>query len=134
MEDEGTVRTRPSEGCDITVGDILLFRDWMEEARHAVTEGGPFPDEPGLRSGPVRTWIGLFRALYRRWHEGDSDRMILEAQLGALELHLASLATTLYENIGSLHDSLGREERARDARERAASCVQVFELRGRGLA
>lgn len=133
MENEGAVRTCPPNGLDITVGDVLLFTDWMEEARHAVMEGGSFPEEPSLQSERVRTWVRHLGALQRRWSEGHSRRLRLEAELRTQEQHVARLATTLYENIGSLHASLGGEERARDARERAASCVQVFRLRREGI-
>lgn len=134
MENEGAVRTRRSADLGITLGDIMLFTDWMEKARRALTEGGAFPNEPKLESECVRTWVRGFSTLHRRWVEAGSHRMLLEAQLQFQENHLARLATTLYENIGSLHDSLGYDERAKDARERAASCVQAFKLRGKGLA
>lgn len=133
MENEGAKRMHLPEGLDITLRDIMLFTSWMEEAHHALTEGGFFPDEPNLRSACVRSWVRLFASLHRRWLAAGSHRMMLESQLQFQENYLARLATTLYENIGCLHDSLGLEERARVARGRAACCVQAFRLRSEGV-
>ncbi len=134
MENQSAVQKRRAEGLDITLSDIMSFTDWMEDAHRAVTEGGSFPHEPSLESHCVKTWVRVFSTLHRRWLEAGSHRMLLEAQLQIQESHLARLATTLYENIGSLHDSLGYDGRAKDARERAASCVQAFKLRGKEVA
>lgn len=131
MEYEHAGRTRAPEGLDVTLGDLLRFADWMEEARHALTAGETFPEEPSVSSDRVRTWLRRFGTLYRRRVEGDAHQLVLEARLRSQEDHLARLATTLYENIGSLHDSLGHEERARDARKRAACFLQIFMLRGK---
>lgn len=130
MENEDGGRTPASEDLDVPLGDVLRFAGWVEEARRALTEGGSFPDEPSLRSDRVRAWVRLFGSLHRCGVEGDSNRLMLAERLRTQENHLAGLATTLYENIGSLHEGLGGEERARDARGRAVSFVQVFMLRG----
>lgn len=134
MSHEGAVRTHRPSGLSITLSDVMRFADWMERARQALEEGGSFPKEPSLESDCVRTWVCVFSTIHRRWLAGGSHRMLLEAQLQFQENHLARLATTLYENIGSLHDSLGYDERAREARDRAASCVQAFKLRGKEIA
>ncbi len=131
MEYQHAGRTRAPDGLDVTLDDILRFADWMEEAHHALAAGGSFPEEPSVSSERVRTWLRRFGTLYRRRLEGDARQLLLEARLRSQEDHLARLATTLYENIGSLHDSLGHEERARSARKRAACFLQIFMLRGK---
>lgn len=132
MEEEKASPPPPFERLDITVADIVLFAGWMDEARRAVTEGGGFPEEPSFRSASARRWVRLCSSLHRRWLAEGPHRMALEAQLQFQELHLARLATTLYENIGSLHDSIGGEARAQESRKRAASYIRHFGLRGTG--
>lgn len=131
MEYEDTGRTRAPEGLDVTLGDLLRFADWMEAADRALMEGGSLPEEPCLRSDRVKTWVRLFEHLHRRGVEDESHRSRLADRLRSQENHLARLATTLYENLGSLHDGLGREERAREARDRAGAFVRIFMLRGK---
>ncbi len=109
----------------ITLGDLLLFINWMQQADHSVEHGENMPDAPDLESGKVLGWINLIQKLEDRYRRSQEKQLALEANLVVQEAQLRELLSNLHGNIASLYENLGLEQKAQEVRKRAEA-VQSF--------
>ncbi len=114
IEEEGT-----SSALKITLGDFLIFINWMNQAEKALERGETFPPMPELDSGKVRGWIQLVQRLEDRFRRSEEKKLALEANVIAQEAQLGQLLAHLHANIASLYENLGQAEKAQEVRRRA---------------
>ncbi|MER3424137.1 MAG: hypothetical protein C4293_13865 [Nitrospiraceae bacterium] len=103
----------------ITLGDLLVFIDWMYQAETALEKGEPLPQRPDMESEKVKGWIGLIHKVEERYRRIEEKRVALEANLMAQEAQLNQLISQLHQNIASLYETMGREDKADQFRKKA---------------
>lgn len=113
-EEEGT-----SSALDITLGDFLLFINWMKQTDKSLDRGEALPPPPDLDSGRVKGWIQLIQRLEERFRWSEERKLALEANVIAQEARLGQLLSHLHANIASLYDILGQSQKAEEVRRRA---------------
>ena len=109
IEEEGA-----SSALKITLGDFLVFINWMNQ-----TEKSLLPPLPDLDSGKVRGWVQLVQRLEERFRRSEEKKLALEANVIAQEAQLGQLLSHLHANIASLYDNLGQSHKAEEVRRRA---------------
>lgn len=116
-DEEGT-----SSALAITLGDVLLFINWMKQTDNSLDRGEALPPPPDLDSGKVRGWIQLIQRLEERFRWSEERKLALEANVIAQEAHLGQLLSPLHTNIASLYEILGQSQKAEAVRRRAEAC------------
>jgi hypothetical protein len=107
----------------ITLGDLLVFIDWMHRADAALEKGESLPPRPEVDSEKVNAWVLLIQKIEERHRRMVEKRVALEANLMAQEAQLSQLLSQLHQNVASLYDTLGLEDKALQVRKKAeTSC------------
>ncbi len=109
----------------ITLGDLLVFINWMQQADKALESGERPPDAPEVDSGQVLGWVNLVQKLDDRFNRCKEKQLALEANLVMQEAQLRDLLSQLHGNIASLYENLGLEQKAQEVRRRAEA-VQAY--------
>ena len=108
-----------TQASRITLGDFLVFIDWMNQAMTALDKGESLPERPEMESEKVIAWVGVMQKLEERHRRIEEKRLALEANLMAQEAQLSQLLAQLHQNIASLYDTLGLEDKACQVRKKA---------------
>jgi hypothetical protein len=114
IEEEGA-----SSALKITLGDFLVFINWMNQTERSLERGEALPTTPDVDSGKVKGWIQLVQRLEERFRRSEEKKIALEANVIAQEAQLGQLLTHLHANIASLYDNLGQAKKAEEVRRRA---------------
>ncbi|KAF4515918.1 hypothetical protein B566_EDAN000154 [Ephemera danica] len=107
IEEEGT-----SSALTITLGDFLVFINWMNQTEKALERAEALPAAPQLDSSKVRGWIQLVQRLEERFRRSEEKKLALEANVIAQEAQLGQLLSHLHSNIASLYENLGHSQKA----------------------
>ena len=108
-----------SSALKITLGDFLVFINWMNQLEKALDRGEVLPAMPDLDSGKVRGWIQLVQRLEDRFRRSEEKKLALEANVIAHETQLGQLLSHVHANIASLYENLGQAQKAEEVRRRA---------------
>ena len=128
IEEEGA-----SSALKITLGDFLVFINWMNQTEKSLDRAEALPTLPDVDSGKVKGWIQLVQRLEERFRRSEEKKLALEANVIAQEAQLGQLLSHLHANIASLYDNLGQSQKAEEVRRRAealhvgkrqGSCIQ----------
>ena len=103
----------------ITLGDLLVFIDWMHRADATMEKAESLPPRPEVETEKVNAWIRLIQKVEERHRRMEEKRVALEANLMAQEAQLSQLLSQLHQNVASLYDTLGLEEKACQVRKKA---------------
>ncbi len=103
----------------ITLGDLLVFINWIQQADKALENGEQLPEAPEVDSGQVMVWASLLHKLDERFRLSREKQLALEANLVVQEAQLRDLLSQLHGNIASLYENLGLEHKAQEVRRRA---------------
>lgn len=114
IEEEGA-----SSALKITLGDFLMFINWMNQTEKALDRGEALPTIPELDSGKMKGWVHLVQRLDDRFRRSEEKKLALEANVIAQEAQLGQLLTHLHSNIASLYENLGQSKKAEEVRRRA---------------
>lgn len=114
IEEEGA-----SSALNITLGDFLVYINWMNQTEKALERGEALPSSPELESGKVKGWIQLLQRLEDRFRRSEEKKIALEANVIAQEAQLGQLLSHLHANIASLYENLGQSQKAEEVRKRA---------------
>jgi hypothetical protein len=114
-----------TSALEITLGDFLVFINWMNQTEKSIERAEPLPALPNLDSAKVRGWIQLVQRLEERFRRSEEKKLALEANVIAQEAQLGQLLSHLHTNIASLYENLGQAQKAEDVRRRAEAlhCV-----------
>ncbi len=118
MEDVVIEEDAPS-ALKITLGDFLVFINWMNQMEKALDHAEVLPTTPDLNSGKVRVWIQLVQRLEKRYRRSEEKKLALEANVIAQEAQLGQLLSHLHANIASLYENLGQAQKAEEVCRRA---------------
>jgi hypothetical protein len=108
-----------TSALEITLGDFLVFINWMNQTEKSIDRAEPLPALPNLDSAKVRGWIQLVQRLEERFRRSEEKKLALEANVIAQEAQLGQLLSHLHTNIASLYENLGQAQKAEDVRRRA---------------
>jgi hypothetical protein len=108
-----------SSALQITLGDFLIFINWMNQTEKSLDRAEAMPSLPDVDSGKVKGWIQLVQRLEERFRRSEEKKLALEANVIAHEAQLGRLLSHLHTNIASLYDNLGQSQRAEEVRRRA---------------
>jgi hypothetical protein len=108
-----------SSALEITLGDFLVFINWMNQMEKALDRAEAPPAMPELDSGKVKGWIQLVQRLEERFRRSEEKKLALEANVIAQEAQLGQLLSHLHANIASLYENLGQAQKAEEVRRRA---------------
>ncbi len=108
-----------SSALQITLGDFLIFINWMNQTEKALDRAEAMPSLPDVESGKVKGWIQLVQRLEERFRRSEEKKLALEANVIAHEAQLGRLLSHLHTNIASLYDNLGQSQKAEEVRRRA---------------
>jgi len=108
-----------SSALEITLGDFLVFINWMNQMEKALDQAEAPPPMPELDSGKVKGWIQLVQRLEERFRRSEEKKVALEANVIAQEAQLGQLLSHLHTNIASLYENLGQAQKAEEVRRRA---------------
>jgi len=114
IEEEGA-----SSALQITLGDVLVFIQWMNQTEKSLNRAEAMPTFPGVDSGKVKGWIQLVQRLEERFRRSEEKKLALEANVIAHEAQLGQLLSHLLANIASLYDNLEQSQKAEEVRRRA---------------
>jgi hypothetical protein len=114
IEEEGA-----SSALKITLGDFLVFINWMNQTEKSLDRAEALPTLPDLDSGKVKGWVQLVQRLEERFRRSEEKKLALEANVIAQEAQLGQLLSHLHANIASLYDNLGQSQKAEEVRRRA---------------
>lgn len=114
IEEEGA-----TSALKITLGDFLIFINWMNQAEKSLERGEALPSTPELDSGKIKSWVQLVQRLEQRYRQSEEKKLALEANVIAQEAQLGQLLTHLHANIASLYENLGQSQKAQEVRRRA---------------
>lgn len=114
IEEEGA-----TSALKITLGDFLIFINWMNQAEKSLERGEALPTTPELDSGKIKSWVQLVQRLEQRYRQSEEKKLALEANVIAQEAQLGQLLTHLHANIASLYENLGQSKKAEEVRRRA---------------
>ena len=103
----------------ITLGDLLVFINWMQQADKALENGEQLPDAPEVDSSQVLGWVSLIQKLDERLRRTREKQLALEANLVVQEAQLRDLLSQMHGNIAALYENLGLEQKAQEVRRRA---------------
>jgi hypothetical protein len=108
-----------SSALQITLGDVLIFINWMNQTEKSLDRAEAMPTLPDLESSKVKGWIQLVQRLEERFRRSEEKKLALEANVIAHEAQLGRLLSHLHTNIASLYDNLGQSQKAEEVRRRA---------------
>ena len=108
-----------TSALEITLGDFLVFINWINQTEKSLDRAEPLPALPNLDSAKVRGWIQLVQRLEERFRRSEEKKLALEANVIAQEAQLGQLLSHLHTNIASLYENLGQVQKAEDVRRRA---------------
>ena len=108
-----------SSALQITLGDFLIFINWMNQTEKALDRAEAMPTTPDVESGKVKGWIQLVQRLEERFRRSEENKLALEANVIAHEAQLGRLLSHLHTNIASLYDNLEQSQKAEEVRRRA---------------
>lgn len=108
-----------SSALEITLGDFLVFINWMNQTEKALDRAEALPTMPALDSAKVQGWIQLVQRLEERFRRSEEKKLALEANVIAQEAQLGQLLSHLHANIASLYENLGQAQKAEEVRRRA---------------
>jgi hypothetical protein len=108
-----------SSALEITLGDLLVFINWMNQTEKSLDRAEALPTVPDLVSGKVRGWVQLVQRLEERFRRSEEKKLALEANVIAQEAQLGQLLSHLHTNIASLYENLGQAQKAEEVRRRA---------------
>jgi len=108
-----------------TLGDLLLFIDWMHRADAALEQAEALPPRPEIESEKVNAWVQLIQKVEERHRLMEEKRVALEANLMAQEAQLSQLLSQLHLNVASLYDTLGLQDKACQVRKKAETVHAV---------
>ncbi|MBH0187637.1 MAG: hypothetical protein HP493_01950 [Nitrospira sp.] len=108
-----------TSALEITLGDFLVFINWMNQTEKSLDRAEPLPALPNLDSAKVRGWIQLVQRLEERFRRSEEKKLAMEANVIAQEAQLGQLLSHLHTNIASLYENLGQVQKAEDVRRRA---------------
>jgi len=109
----------------ITLGDLLVFIDWMHRADAALEQAEALPPRPEIESEKVNAWVQLIQKVEGRHGLMEEKRVALEANLMAQEAQLSQLLSQLHQNVASLYDTLGLQDKACQVRKKAETVHAV---------
>jgi hypothetical protein len=118
MEDL-VIEDSAASALEITLGDFLMFINWMNQAEKSLDRAEPLPTLPTLDSAKVRGWIQLVQKLEERFRRSEEKKLAMEANVIAQEAQLGQLLSHLHGNIASLYENLGQAQKAEEVRRRA---------------
>jgi len=116
LEQAGT-----TSALDITIRDLAIFANWMQQTVMSLDRGESVADAPDPVSGQVKGWVHAIQRLEERARLMDEKQMALETNLNAHEAQLNQLLSQLYLNTASLYDSLGQVDKAQEVREKVGT-------------
>lgn len=120
--EEGVLSAQGTDSAlKVTLGDLLVFINWMQQSHRAFDQGEGLPALPAVDSDQVRAWAQLVEKLQARYRQSEDRQMALEANLQAQEHEVVRLMSHLHENIASLYENLGQTEKAHEVRRRSSS-------------
>ena len=114
FEEEG-----PSSAFAITLGDVFVFINWMDQTEKSLARAEALPPLPELDSGKVKGWIQLVHRLEKRFRLNEEKKLALEATVIAHESQMGHIVSHLHANVAALYDNLGQSHRAEAVRRRA---------------
>ncbi len=122
MEEPLTTNQSTEALLKATVGDLLIFVNWMHLTHNAFERGDPPPPAPApaVESERIRAWVDLIQKFEERHRRSEEKQVVLEGALQAQEDELGRLLSQLHENIATLYETLGQEAKAQETRQRAS--------------
>ena len=120
FEEEGASST-----LKITLGDFLVFINWMNQTEKSLDRAEALPPLPDVDSGKVKGWVQLIQRLEERFRRSEEKKLALEANVIAQEAQLGQLLSHLHANIASPYDNLGQSHKAEEVRRRAEHSMEV---------
>ena len=70
-----------TSALEITLGDFLVFINWMNQTEKSLDRAEPLPALPNLDSAKVRGWIQLVQRLEERFRRSEEKKLALEANV-----------------------------------------------------
>ena len=97
IEEEGA-----SSALKITLGDFLVFINWMNQTEKSLDRGEALPTLPDVDSGKVRVWIQLVLRLEERFRRSEANKLALETNVIAQDAQFGQLISLLHSYFSSL--------------------------------
>src|SRR5262249_25418226 len=82
----------------ITLGDVLVFSNWMDQTERSLDRAEALPPLPDLDSGKVKGWIQGIQRLAERFRGNGEQSLALEATLLTSEARTGPILSHLYAN------------------------------------
>lgn len=103
---------------DITLGDFLVFINWMNRSERALTQAESLPPPPRVTSSKILEWIHLIHRLEERARQAEKHTRSAEATALEQEIKLKHFLSSLHVSIASLYEHLGDIHKAAELRRK----------------
>lgn len=90
-------KPRAAASADMKLSELTQFIEWMQRAVHAIQTDHPVPDQTGVGTGEVSTWIHVIRSLDERRRESE----VVQAGLDADIRHRNTVVARLTQELDS---------------------------------
>lgn len=110
---------------NITLGELVVFINWMQLAQKAFEQGRCLPEAPNLGAGEIRKWVELIHNQEEAIQRREVAQRALEENLAAQEKQLGPALSMMCENLATLYESLGQADKAQAVRSKASGFQEV---------
>lgn len=118
MDSQEDNQTESVSTLNITLGELVVFINWMQQAEKSMSQGQPLPTAPHLTLGEVNRWVHFVLGQESIIRDLEAKHQSLQETLNAHERQLGSLATDLCEKVARLYENLGQQDKAATVRLR----------------
>lgn len=103
---------------NITLGELVVYINWMQQAEKSMSQGQTLPNAPHLTLGEVSRWVDLVLRQESIIRDLEAKQLSLQQTLTVQEGQLGSLANDLCEKVAELYENMGQHDKAATVRLR----------------
>ena len=118
MESQEENQVGPVSSLNITLGELVVFINWMQQAEKSMSQGQRLPIAPQLTQGAVNRWVQMVLRQETALLEMKAKHEALQHTLLVQENQLGSLTSDLCEKLAGLYENLGELEKAEAVRSK----------------
>lgn len=122
MDSQEDNQSDATSTLNITLGELVVFINWMQQAEGKFSQGQPFPSAPHLTVGEVSRWVHFVLRQESIIRDLEAKQQSLQQTLITQERQLGSLASDLCEKVAGLYENLGQLDKAATVRLRLPGC------------
>lgn len=110
---------------DVSLGDVLLFLNWMTESQRSLDGGQVLPAPPELGGERLKACVRFVQTLEGRGQAVEQRHALVTKALDARQQEVSRLLVRLHDNLAAMYAEVGLKDKAEDLR-RLASAIAAL--------